>query len=241
MIDPCINVVTVAYNAEDGIEGTIRSVVSQTYSHINFVVVDGGSSDSTIEICNRYRKQIHCFISEPDNGIYDAMNKGLNNSKDGWVIFLNAGDTFHSSSVLSDVFSGTEYETDDILLFGKWFKEGRIFEPKPKSLLKSGILYACHQAFFFRVTPIRYDDTMKIHADLEFVCQYGDRGTSRYVDVCVSNYEGGGASTWLKNQKQRRKDRYRTVWRHFGVSGLVSTLTNRLVQSFSFSKSRFVR
>ena len=102
---PKISVITVCYNAVDVIEKTILSVTNQTYNNIEFIVVDGGSTDGTISIIKRYEKQIDKWISEPDEGIYDAMNKGIKMASGGWLNFMNAGDVFTRSDLLSDIFS----------------------------------------------------------------------------------------------------------------------------------------
>ena len=80
-----ISVITVCYNAVSGIERTIKSVLNQTYEHLEYIVIDGGSTDGTIEVINRYKDKIAYFISEKDNGIYDAMNKGIKVAHGTWL------------------------------------------------------------------------------------------------------------------------------------------------------------
>lgn len=98
-----ISVVTVCYNAVDQIEETIKSVVGQTYQNIEYIVIDGGSTDGTTDIIRKYSDKISYWISEPDNGIYDAMNKGIHVATGDYINFMNAGDYFSSASAISDV------------------------------------------------------------------------------------------------------------------------------------------
>lgn len=98
-----ISVITISYNAEKEIEKTILSVITQTYNNIEYIIVDGASKDNTISIVNRYKEKISCIISEPDKGIYDAMNKGVNHATGEWLIMMNAGDVFNDENVLQNV------------------------------------------------------------------------------------------------------------------------------------------
>lgn len=98
-----ISVITVCYNAADVIERTIQSILSQTYGDVECIIVDGASKDGTAEIIRKYADRISKFISEPDRGIYDAMNKGIAMAEGDYINFMNAGDVFSSSDVLQRV------------------------------------------------------------------------------------------------------------------------------------------
>lgn len=100
-----ISVITVCYNAILGIEKTIMSVLSQTYPNIEYIVIDGGSTDGTVDIIKKYADRIAYFVSEPDGGIYDAMNKGIKAATGEWINFLNAGDTFASNDAIKESLS----------------------------------------------------------------------------------------------------------------------------------------
>ncbi len=100
MNNPKISIITVCYNAADTIEKTILSVINQTYEHIEYIIIDGASTDGTVDMVRKYRDKISYFISESDNGIYDAMNKGITMATGEWINFMNAGDCFYDERVL---------------------------------------------------------------------------------------------------------------------------------------------
>lgn len=99
-----ITVITICRNCRDDLERTVQSVVSQTYPNIEYIVVDGASTDGTQQMLASYQKRIDTIISEPDDGIYDALNKGVKSATGEWILCLNAGDTFTSNHVLADIF-----------------------------------------------------------------------------------------------------------------------------------------
>ena len=104
MNSPLISVVTVSYNAVDTIERTILSVLNQTYSDIEYIIIDGGSTDGTVDLIKKYADKITYWVSEPDQGIYDAMNKGIDVATGEWINFMNSGDSFYRQDVLSSLF-----------------------------------------------------------------------------------------------------------------------------------------
>ncbi len=109
-----VSVITVCYNALQGIEKTILSVKSQAYEDVEYIIIDGGSTDGTVDIIRKHSNCIDFFVSEPDGGIYDAMNKGIRVATGEWIIFLNAGDVFASNNALKDVLSA-EIDGIDVL------------------------------------------------------------------------------------------------------------------------------
>ena len=172
-ISPFITVVTVTRNAEDVIERTLVSVCSQEYANLEYLVIDGNSTDSTCEIINRYSHCISQFISEEDDGIYDAMNKGIRlaSPDSQFITFLNAGDLFHDSYVISGVVSSSMPTNSH--LYGNISKAGQVVHTPEK--LNQYVLstnMVCHQAIFFQ-TPIHrkflYDTRFKLCADYKLL------------------------------------------------------------------------
>lgn len=126
---PLISVITTVFNADDSIERTIRSVINQTYDNLEYVVIDGGSTDGTLEVIKKYDDVINFWISRKDRGIYDGMNGGVCLAEGEWINFMNAGDEFASSDVikyLAGLIKTTRRSfiySDTILHYGKYEKE----------------------------------------------------------------------------------------------------------------------
>ena len=100
-----VSIITVVYNDVKNIRSTIESYLSQSYDNKEYIIIDGGSNDGTMDIVNLYRDRIDVVVSEPDKGIYDAMNKGIKRATGNWIGILNSGDTFVSTDTLKTVFS----------------------------------------------------------------------------------------------------------------------------------------
>ena len=226
MKNPLVSIITVVYNDPEGLERTIKSVIAQDFSDYEYIVIDGGSTDSTKEIIKKYSEFISFWISENDNGIYDAMNKGIEVAKGNWLNFMNAGDTFADHLVLSNV-KHCFFEDVD-LLYGDKLSKRKIETPFPVSYLKKGIIFSCHQSMFFRKKEYRYNLRYKIYSDYDYVCKYYKNSPSsiRYIDVVIADFEGGGVSSKVSFQK--RLDKYRIVYENFGIRGVVESLCYRL-------------
>lgn len=112
---PLISVVTVCYNAVNELEETMLSVLNQTYDNIEYIVIDGGSKDGSVDIIKKYAERIAYWLSEPDKGIYDAMNKGIRAAKGQWINFMNAGDRFYDENSILNLYSSKAYMNADII------------------------------------------------------------------------------------------------------------------------------
>lgn len=115
-----ITIITVTFNCKNSIEKTIQNIINQSYKNIEYIIVDGRSTDGTVEIINKYTNNIDIFISEPDNGIYDGMNKGIKLSSGDWIIFMNSGDYFVSLDILDKIFK-TTIDSNIGVIHGGWF------------------------------------------------------------------------------------------------------------------------
>jgi len=111
---PSVTIVTVVYNDAENIEKTLLSVISQNYPNLEYIVIDGGSTDGTVDIIKKYESRIHRWISEKDAGIYDAMNKGIDLASGQWINFMNANDQFYNSTTIDEVFKDFPEDADFI-------------------------------------------------------------------------------------------------------------------------------
>ncbi len=169
---PLISIITVTLNAEQYLEQTIQSVLNQTYKNIEYLIVDGGSTDCSLEIINKYKKHIDHFISEKDNGIADAMNKGVALATGAYILFLHADDYLKSDDVLEKISDFFDEPVDIItcsILFGKHFN---LCKPRGFNFwfnFKQGIY---HQGTFCRRQLIErlkgFDTQFRIAMDYDF-------------------------------------------------------------------------
>lgn len=190
-----ITVVTVCYNAATAIEETIQSVINQTYSNIEYIIIDGGSRDGTVDIIKKYADKIAYWVSEPDEGIYDAMNKGIDVATGEWINFMNAGDIFYKCSTINSVFNesfdGVDVVYGDTIAVNSF----GMFTIKAASIdrMKCHIPF-CHQSCFIRLLAMRrrhYDLKYRISADYNFFYKllFEDDGVFRYIDRCISIFD----------------------------------------------------
>lgn len=171
---PLVSVVTVVKNGEKYLEETIKSVINQTYTNIEYIIVDGGSTDNTLEIIQKYKNKIDYWISENDKGIYDGMNKGIDLAKGEWVIFINAGDKFYKNNIVERIFLGKNYDVDFIygdckIVYNPKFS--RIQRAGEIKNLWKGMVFS-HQSLFTKCEVFKkykFNINNKIGADFEFI------------------------------------------------------------------------
>lgn len=144
---PTVSVVTVVFNGRDSIVGTMDSVLAQDYPHIEYVVIDGDSTDGTRDIVGRYRDRLALFVSEKDQGVYDAMNKAISQATGEFILFMNCGDQFAGNDAVSSAMRFVEPEGDQII-FGGWQRricDGSLVHCRP--VLERGLFN--HQAVIY--------------------------------------------------------------------------------------------
>lgn len=212
-----ISVVTVCYNAVEAIEKTILSVLDQTYPKIEYIIIDGGSTDGTVDIIKKYTDRLAYWVSEPDKGIYDAMNKGIAVATGEYINFMNAGDTFFSPKTLADFVP--LIKRDAIVAYGysNYYLEGNTFtvRPAPITYLKKRLPF-CHQACLvntiFHKTHL-FDTTFKILADYNMFYQacFRENAIFQYINICVATYDISTANASNKYYKLFIRERYR-IW-----------------------------
>ena len=224
---PKFSIITVTYNAGKVLEDTIQSVVFQTYRNVEYIIVDGNSKDNTLEIVDKYRDRISQVLSEPDKGLYDAMNKGIRLATGDYLCFLNAGDGFYTPDTLQtianaamaeerlpDVLYGETAEIDEERRF---VRMRRLQAPKELTWrsFKDGMM-VCHQAFYARreIAPM-YDLKYRLSSDVDW-CIKVMKCAEKLVNVnaTVVNYLQNGLS--LQHHRASLKERFWIMSKHYG-------------------------
>ncbi|ATA72525.1 Glycosyltransferase, group 2 family protein [Capnocytophaga canis] len=198
---PLISVVTVSYNAVSTIEETILSVINQTYPNIEYIIIDGGSTDGTLDIIKKYEDKIAYWVSEPDKGIYDAMNKGIQKVSGEWINFMNSGDEFYDRDILNRIFLYGDWSKTDVICGDvsiKYPKREVVKKMLPMQDIEKGMVF-CHQSSFTRTELHRnklFNLTYKICADYDFFLQVYREGYSfSYINETISKFLYGGLSS----------------------------------------------
>ena len=190
------SIITVAYNAENIIEKTIKSVVSQKYDDFEYIVIDGGSLDNTMSIIDKYRSCISLIVSEKDKGIYDAMNKAIGLASGRYINFMNCGDGFVDENVLQHV-SLNIADSPDVIYGNTIFKTSMgDFLSCPSNDVKKSILNEmpfCHQSSFVKLEIAQshpFDIQFKVAADYNlFLILYKEKRIFKYLDITISHYQ----------------------------------------------------
>lgn len=207
---PKVSVIIATFNAGKHIRKAIESFLSQTLESKELIIIDGASSDATISIINEYQDKGVCVVSEPDSGVYDAMNKGVGLSKGDWLYFLGADDFFMNEKVLEDVF---EKSLDGIdIVYGDVFSVllNRNYDgPTNKEKLLFSNL--CHQSIFYRKEVFdkagHYNLNYKLFSDWEFNirCFVEFEFSTKYIPVVIAEYAASGISTVNKDRRFLRE------------------------------------
>ena len=188
-----VTIITVCRNHAKELERTIRSVESQTWQEKEYLVIDGASTDDTLDVIKAHEASITRWVSEPDQGIYDAMNKGVRMAQGEWVIFMNAGDIFASDDTLQRVF-GSPQDAD--VIYGNVIK-GELVK-KAEAPRNAHRMFYCHQSAFVRTSCLRefpFDIRHRMSADFKQVKQmYLSGKTFRQLDFPVANFDTQGVS-----------------------------------------------
>ncbi|MBQ5654948.1 MAG: glycosyltransferase [Bacteroidaceae bacterium] len=250
---PKFTVVTVTYNAEQTLERTLQSVASQTYPHIEHLIVDGLSNDGTLSLIQEYAEDNSVcdnphdiqFIREPDNGLYDAMNKGIDNANGDYLVFLNAGDKFHADNTLAEIATGLSSvhgneldeetwpavlygETDIVDDNGEFLRHRRLQAPEVltwRSFL-NGML-VCHQSFYVRADIARqfhYNLRYRFSGDFDWCVRIMKDAVQKGLPLyntrqILTDYLAEGMTT--KNHRKSLFERLRIMCRHYGCMAAI--------------------
>lgn len=245
---PKVTVITITYNAERFLKNTIESIVNQSNKEFEYLIIDGASKDGTADIIRQYDHTLYasyteaelrtpafcpqiCWISEPDKGLYDAMNKGLHLAKGDFVWFINAGDKIYDNTTMQKIVDAIDANPDSDVIYGQSLiinedesVRGERHKIAPKVLTRKSLLnglVVCHQSILVKkaIAP-DYDLQYRISADYDWVCKVlAISKLNCYIDDYISRFMTAGVST-----QQRKKawiERYHIMKKHFG---LLSTL-----------------
>ena len=226
-LTPTFSIVTVCFNAEAELEDTIQSVIAQTYRHVEYIIVDGASKDGTLAIIERYKGRIARVVSEPDKGLYDAMNKGLRLATGDYVCFLNAGDCFHEDSTLQQMADSLTMAGLPDVLYGEtalvdkerhFVRMRRLTAPEVLTWrsFKQGML-VCHQAFFAKTAlAAPYDLQYRYSADFDWCIRIMKKAkTLHNTHLTLIDYLEEGMTT--KNRRASLIERFRIMAKHYGM------------------------
>ncbi len=206
---PKISIITVVYNGVSTLEETIHSVINQNFDDFEYIIVDGGSTDGTLDVIKKYQDKITVWVSEPDKGIYDAMNKGIKLAKGEWIYFLNCGDFFCSINVLKHTCLRLKKSNLSVLL-GNVLVDSKTSYPilnynsneiNARKLFKS---HFCHQALF--VKRKAYNSVRGFNMKYKFFSDFftiysiikAEKGFEIY-DIAIARYNLDGISANYQN------------------------------------------
>ncbi|MCR4717330.1 MAG: glycosyltransferase [Lachnospiraceae bacterium] len=205
-----VSVITVSYKAANIIEKTIQSVISQDYPYIEYIIVDGGSTDGTVDIIKKYNDRINIWVSEPDKGIYDAMNKGVKMATGDWIMFLNAGDFYHSHDVLTRFIR--EIDEDTTVAYGliHYFTHKKEFDMEYIPLEQMAYLDPIpHPATMTRLSYHKahlFDTSFRSSGDYDFFYRafYDECVKFQYIPIIITDYD---------NSEGISKDNSDLIWK----------------------------
>jgi len=208
-----VSIITVTYNSENYLEDCINSIINQTYNNIEFIIIDGNSKDKTKDIIQKYLDKISIFISENDNGIYDAINKGIESSSGDIIGLLHSDDMLHDTNVISRIAESFESDTDCVYSDSYFinqntsnktrFYSSRIFS---NWMFRIGLMPS-HPTIYFKSPILKkhplYDINLKIASDYDLVLRHFIiyKSKSKYIkDIWVIMREGGVSTLGYKSK-----------------------------------------
>ncbi len=247
---PLISIVTVVYNGEKYLEQTIKSVIGQSYDNVEYIIIDGGSTDGTLDIIKKYENWIDYWASEKDSGIYDAMNKGTDVATGEYMAFLNADDWYERDTltVISD--NILEHKRD--YFFGnidvyKNEKYQSTWLPKPQKYKRAMPIY--HPGLFVKTEFLKankFDTSYKIVSDYEFIIKLIlKKKTYVHIPKTLTCFRDGGISNTQNTLKD--KECFRLQYKHFGlfyaslgyIIGTKKFPISNIIQFFIFTRRKF--
>ncbi|HEY1060424.1 MAG TPA: glycosyltransferase family 2 protein [Daejeonella sp.] len=224
MFKPKLTVITIVYNNVRDIERTVLSVLNQTYPNIEYLVIDGASTDGTLEILKKYEGRLAKLISEKDKGIYDAMNKGLALASGDYILFMNSGDELYASDTVENVFASAPdadiYYGETEMYDEDWNSLGQRRHKAPETFSWKDFKYGMsisHQAIYIRRSLTEpYDPQYKLSADIDWIIKAAKKAVKIVnTRMYVAKYLVGGMSK--KKHRQSLIERFHIFSKHYGL------------------------
>lgn len=235
---PIISIITVVFNGEQQLEKTIKSVIHQTYQNIEYVIIDGGSTDNTIQIIKKYQKFISYWVSEPDRGIYDAMNRGIRKCSGDYILFLNSGDSLVNRHIIEETAEYLKTEALEILY-------GNIYRniDNPDCLVNTEIqsdfeLFTntiCHQAILASKATFqnvgKFNLNYKLCADREWLIKAVKKHNIkfRHINIPISIFDQSGVSSQQRLRREYENMKINFIyfrWQFFNY--LIRQISNKI-------------
>jgi len=239
---PLISIITVVYNGAKTIEQTMQSVINQSYKNKEYIIIDGGSTDGTVELIKKYESHLTFWTTGPDNGIYDAMNKGISHAKGELIGIINADDWYEANIFNSIVKQYLETGSDHVI-YGLL----RIFQADEfyaimgnsiRTLQKNPIMHpTCFIPLKIYLNFGTYNSTYKYSADYDLILRYVNQGVKfSFIEKPIANFRLGGISSIAAAEKEM----YRIKANHHLISKTEYILRIILIQLLSIVKKHFV-
>ncbi|SMD05237.1 glycosyltransferase family 2 protein [Pedobacter nyackensis] len=223
-MQPKLSVITIVYNNVKDIERTMLSVLNQTYPNIEYIIIDGASKDGTKDIIYNYKSRLAQFISEPDKGIYDAMNKGLSLATGDYVLFMNSGDEIYGPETVTEVFGSADsadiYYGETEMYDEQWQSLGQRRHRAPEHFnwksFRHGMSVS-HQAIYVkRSIAGPFDLQYKFSADIDWIIRAAKNASSIVnTHSYVAKYLVGGVSK--KKHLESLKERFKIFTKYYGL------------------------
>lgn len=243
---PKLTVITIVYNNVRDIERTIHSVLNQTYPKIEYIIIDGKSTDGTLDIIEKYKGKVSKIVSEPDKGIYDAMNKGLAIATGDYISFMNSGDEIYDEHTVQDIFDSAPgadiYYGETEMYNDNWQSLGRRRHEAPEQFDWKSFKYGMsisHQAIYIKrsiITP--YDLSYKYSSDIDWIIKAAKKASSIVnVHRYVAKYLVGGMSK--KKHRESLKERFNIFTKYYGlIPNIINHIIIAVNLAFYFVKHR---
>lgn len=248
-----LSIITVNYNDKNGLQKTIESVINQSWLDFEFIVIDGASTDGSSDILTQYQDQLTYAISEPDHGVYNAMNKAIKIARGDYLIFLNSGDTLNDQNVLENMEKHLDQNFEIYYGDANYLeKDGECKRTYPEKLSFSFFLEhnLSHQASFIKRNLFNeiflYNENYKIVSDWEFfiyaICKQNI--SYKHLDLVICKYDTSGISSVLDNHKLMHQERRATIEKYFPLFiddyNSITELKSKRFKQFTFIKGHSI-